>query len=290
MLPLRLGVLATTLAVQGHAIRFARKVNKTIINDCIACLQSEGSTGCDYRCIGTSIACQSCVHWEGGAGCADRCADGGSGESGSMSKDDTHKPKENNLKAGNDVTASNACITCLENGGGTGCYDRCSGTDCRNCVQFGGGAGCIPRCGGGGGGGGGSIDWSNWNAKVSTYFTVGEVTQRDTRRIPNSTTIQNDILALAAELDQVRVAWGSSIIVNSWYRPPAVNSEVGGAPNSQHLYGRAVDIRPGNGDLLGLQSFLDNGIWSNRALGYGAACCGFVHIDTRAGRIRFNYG
>jgi len=206
-----------------------------------------------------------------------------------MSKDDTHKPKENNIEAGKDVTVSDDCISCLQFGGGAGCYDRCSGksSDCRNCVYYGGGAGCIDRCGGGGGGG--SINWSDWNAKVSTYFTVGEVTQRDRRRIPNSTTIQNDILALAAELDKVRVAWGSGILVNSWYRPPAVNSEVGGAPNSQHIYGRAVDIRPGNGDLNGLQSWLDNGIWSNRALGYGASCCGFVHIDTRAGRIRWNY-
>merc|ERR1712060_203578 len=124
------------------------------------------------------------------------------------------------------------------------------------------------------------------NAKVSTYFTVGEVTQYDRRRIPNSTTIQNEILAIARELDKVRSSWGSSILVNSWYRPPDVNAEVGGSPNSQHIYGKAVDIRPGNGQLTTLRSWLDNGIWSNRALGYGASCCGFVHIDTRPGRIR----
>jgi len=125
---------------------------------------------------------------------------------------------------------------------------------------------------------------------VSTYFTVGEVTQYDTRRIPTSSSIQSEILAIATELDKVRSAWGGSILVNSWYRPPDVNAEVGGAPNSQHIYGRAVDIRPGNGQLTTLQSWLDNGIWANRALGYGASCCGFVHIDTRAGRIRWDYG
>merc|ERR1719410_2499719 len=51
--------------------------------------------------------------------------------------------------------SGDACLTCLEFGGGTGCLDdRCSGksSDCRTCIQYGGGAGCIPRCGGGGGG------------------------------------------------------------------------------------------------------------------------------------------
>jgi uncharacterized protein YcbK (DUF882 family) len=31
--------------------------------------------------------------------------------------------------------------------------------------------------------------------------------------------------------------------INSWYRPPAVNAAVGGASQSQHLFGRAVDIQ-----------------------------------------------
>lgn len=263
------------------------------VDDCIVCLQSKNGTDCDYMCIGKSIGCQSCVHWEEESDCGDSCVDGGAEEgeeSGSMSKDDTHKPKESDIEVvSQDVTASDACITCLQSGGGRGCASRCSGKsqDCQNCVSYGGGAGCVSRCGGGSGGG--PINWSDWNAKVSTYFTVGEVCNYDRRRIPNSTTIQNDILRLAVELDKVRVAWGSGILVNSWYRPPAINSEVGGAPNSQHIYGRAVDIRPSNGNLNGLQSWLDNGIWSNRALGYGAACCGFVHIDLRQGRIRWNY-
>jgi len=215
------------------------------------------------------------------------------------------------------------CIKCLKSAddGIAGCDTSCIGKsiECQSCVHWEEDADCAALCVQGGEGDGSAskddkhkpkenisdvkpnvtasdevqaehhINWYDWNSKVSTYFTVGEVCQWDWRRIPTSSAIKNDIVWLARELDQVRVAWGGSIIVNSWYRPPDVNWQVGGASNSQHLYGRAADIRPGNGDLWGMQNWLDWGLWANRALGYGASCCGFVHLDLRNGRIRWNY-
>ena len=35
---------------------------------------------------------------------------------------------------------------------------------------------------------------------------------------------------------------GKDIIIRSGYRSPKYNSQVGGAKNSQHLYGKAVDV------------------------------------------------
>lgn len=132
------------------------------------------------------------------------------------------------------------------------------------------------------------IDWTNSDSRISKYFSVGEVTNNDPRRIPTDNTIKQNIITLAQELDKVREAWGSGIIVTSWYRPPAVNRAIGGATRSQHLSGKAADIRPVQGDLYRFQDWLDKGLWSDKALGYGAKK-GFVHVDLRPGKIRWNY-
>lgn len=126
------------------------------------------------------------------------------------------------------------------------------------------------------------IDWNNTSIKISKYFSVGEVTKGDPRRIPIAgSEIEKEILKLAIELDKIREEWGSPILVTSWYRPSVVNKAVGGASNSQHLYGRAVDIKPKNGELSRFQSWLDQN-WFG-ALGYGAKK-GFVHLDMRNGK------
>lgn len=134
------------------------------------------------------------------------------------------------------------------------------------------------------------INWQDPSTKVSKYFTVGEVTQSDPRRIPErGSKVEKNILTLAAELDKIREAWGSAIGVTSWYRPPAVNREVGGVSNSQHINGSAADIYPTNGRDAEFEKWLD-GFWGDRALGYGqAAGRGFTHVDLRPGGIRWNY-
>jgi putative chitinase len=132
------------------------------------------------------------------------------------------------------------------------------------------------------------IDWHNPQAKVSCYFVVREVTLGDSRRIPSDDTIKANICQLAKELDQVREEWGSPIIVTSWYRPPAVNKAVGGVSNSQHISGKAADIKPAFGDIGKFQEWLDVHAWKSKALGYGAKK-GFVHIDLRPTSLRWNY-
>ena len=49
---------------------------------------------------------------------------------------------------------------------------------------------------------------------------------------------------VATILQPLRDALGCPIIINSGYRCPQVNKQVGGVANSQHMSGCAADIRP----------------------------------------------
>lgn len=58
-------------------------------------------------------------------------------------------------------------------------------------------------------------------------------------------------------LDPLRERCGHPIRVNSGYRCPTHNREVGGATQSQHLKGEAADIRPVKSEELKVKNELD---------------------------------
>lgn len=140
------------------------------------------------------------------------------------------------------------------------------------------------------------INWSDNNCRVSKYFTVGEVTQKDPRRKPRpGSSEEKNCLALAKALDQVREDWGTPIGVTSWYRPEPINAAVGGVSNSQHIYGAAADIYTMDSDGFSerdhkFENWLDTVAWKGRALGYGIRSGrGFTHVDLRSNSERWNY-
>ena len=81
------------------------------------------------------------------------------------------------------------------------------------------------------------------------YFTFDELTRSATAKrkgINNAPTytIKQNLQALVEKvLDPLREKWGKPIVVTSGYRCPALNKAIGGATNSQHTKGEAVDIR-----------------------------------------------
>ena len=92
----------------------------------------------------------------------------------------------------------------------------------------------------------------NKQARLSQHFTLGELCKTNAKtqdsNIPSHVHIEN-LKRLCGWLERLRSEWNKRygegddpIIINSGYRSEAVNKMVGGAPNSNHLTGCAVDI------------------------------------------------
>lgn len=95
------------------------------------------------------------------------------------------------------------------------------------------------------------------------YFTLEELLTSSTARkysIENlpSFEIVGRLVELGLFLDGIREAWGSGIRVSSGFRNTALNSKVGGVPDSAHKYGYAADIQPVNGKMKEFKAFLIN--------------------------------
>jgi uncharacterized protein YcbK (DUF882 family) len=86
-------------------------------------------------------------------------------------------------------------------------------------------------------------------------------------------------------LECMRHATGDRpLTIVSGYRSEATNRAVGGARNSQHLYGRAADVQPGR--------FKVGQAFDCGATGVGYSSDGWVvHVDVRPGsRVSFRDG
>lgn len=117
------------------------------------------------------------------------------------------------------------------------------------------------------------------NTKLSANFKVKEFACND----------GSDVVFVAPELveilQKIRNHFGKAVIINSGYRTPAYNKKVGGATQSQHLYGTATDIRISGVNPKDIAKYVETlmpntggiGIYSN-----------FVHVDVRRNKSRWN--
>lgn len=119
------------------------------------------------------------------------------------------------------------------------------------------------------------------------HFTWGEFTKNLTR-VPQNERVVDGIARLAYYLEEVRSHFGHpTITINSGYRPPGVNAAVGGASNSQHLYGAAADIVVGGIRPHEVYTRLNHSHGDRGGLGDSSS---FTHIDLRGYRARWDYG
>ena len=102
------------------------------------------------------------------------------------------------------------------------------------------------------------------------YFSLKELCASDVatkRKIDNfpSFTIVAHLSELTEKiLEPLRVAWGSSIKINSGYRCDALNRAVGGVSTSAHKNGYAADLTPGNGKIDEFGKFVKDWLIRNR--------------------------
>lgn len=83
---------------------------------------------------------------------------------------------------------------------------------------------------------------------LSAHFSLGEFTRSDEalrRGIDNSAPddVLDNLYDTAAGLERVRTVLGTPIIISSGYRCPKLNTAVHGSKTSQHMEGKAADIR-----------------------------------------------
>jgi hypothetical protein len=126
--------------------------------------------------------------------------------------------------------------------------------------------------------------------KPGYNFTWGEALHFDSAgnyRRPADAGVVKGILKIADVMQDIRDRYGCPIKVNSWYRDPATNARVGGASQSRHLRGDAVDFVVHEHAPKQVQADLD--LWWGSRGGLASSSV-FTHIDARGYRERWSYG
>lgn len=85
--------------------------------------------------------------------------------------------------------------------------------------------------------------------KITSHFTVEELSvttykEFKERNRTSALSFYSDLEALALFAEQVRAFIGVPMIISSGYRCYDLNQKVGGVPESQHLFFRAIDFVP----------------------------------------------
>lgn len=119
------------------------------------------------------------------------------------------------------------------------------------------------------------------------YFKIEEFQSKDGAKMPLS--VENNIKKLVKNLDIIREEIGMPIHVNSGYRSPEHNKNVGGVKNSFHMQGKAADIHVKGMSSIELKSVIEklinDGKIEQGGLGFYPT---WVHYDNRGIKARWN--
>jgi uncharacterized protein YcbK (DUF882 family) len=119
---------------------------------------------------------------------------------------------------------------------------------------------------------------------LTDHFAVAEFACRDGRCYPDSW-IQDRLRPLCQTLEVIRSAIDRPIVIVSGYRSPEWNLKVGGAKASQHMAGRAADIRVADLSAVMLHAKIVDLYHQGSLplLGGLGSYKSWVHVDVRKG-------
>lgn len=117
------------------------------------------------------------------------------------------------------------------------------------------------------------------NKKLSTNFKVKEFACTDGS---DPIFIDTDLVNI---LQKIRNHFGKSVTITSAYRTPGKNKACGGTTYSQHLYGKAADIKIQGVAPKTVAAYAEKLLPKSGGIGIYKT---FTHIDCRAAKSRWN--
>ena len=117
------------------------------------------------------------------------------------------------------------------------------------------------------------------NKKLSANFKVKEFACTDGS---DPIFIDSDLVEV---LQKIRSHFGKPVTITSAYRTPTKNKACGGTAYSQHLYGKACDIKSGGVEPKRVAAYAEKLLKNKGGIGIYST---FTHIDVRSTKSRWN--